>query len=109
MNKLLVLAILATGFFGVSSDARAEDEHKIEATVYRIDMNLRLYEVCGKITGPSADGITVEIVPDEGTKQQGNYNTFANSSGQFCHVVRIIGNRLNIRLPSVDKAAEFKL
>lgn len=70
----------------------------VNAGVYRIDLNLRLYEVCGTITATAKekiDGLLVDIKTDSG-KNEGHYVTTSNTNGKFCQIVRVIGNQLDV-------------
>lgn len=82
------------------SQSALADALDVKASAYRIDMNLRLYEICGNVTGATSfDGMKVDIIVDPG-KNEGHYVTGLNLQGQFCQVVRIAGNSVNVAIIS---------
>lgn len=93
MRKALLVLITAFS----ASGAMAAD---VNASIYRIDMNLKLYEVCGSVTGMTSPGnLAVEIEVDPG-KHAGHYVTHTNVDGKFCQIVRVVGNSINIKVDS---------
>ncbi len=103
MKKILLASLALIGLFAAPS-AFADDEYEVKAQIYSIEPNLRLYEVCGTVIGPEkASNMDVELIPDFETRREGHYMTKTNKDGKFCQIIRIIGNRLNIRLPSVGQ------
>lgn len=98
-KSLIAFALLA-------SQSVFANNIEVNATAYRIDMNLRLYEICGAVTGTTNfDGMKVDIVVDPG-KHEGHYVTALNSKGQFCQVVRIAGNSVNVVVESSANSSQ---
>ena len=74
----------------------------VSVATHRIDLNLRLYEVCGVVTGfPDNSNLPVDIVVDPG-KYAGHYVTHTSADGKFCQIARVMGNSYEVVIPSVN-------
>jgi hypothetical protein len=107
MTKLLLSMSLIVSALLFGNIANAAEDYSIEASGYIINSDLRLVEICGKVTGPTVDGLRVELIADPG-KYQGHYMTSTSPSGRFCKVLRIQTNRYIARLLVGEKSISLK-
>ena len=103
-SLLIALAVLGSTVFSIGAFAGG----KIDASVTRIDMNLRLYEICGHVSGlTNLANIAVDIEVDPG-KYPGHYMTTTNKDGHFCQVIRLVGTGLNVTADGVTSTLQVK-
>ena len=96
--KKLFTAITMLGLVALTQPAFAA--YSIKSSAYSLDFNLRLYEVCGKVTSDANEpvgGLLLDMKTDSG-KNEGHYVTTSNTAGSFCQIVRVIGNQFDISL-----------
>ena len=87
--------LLALMSIWLAVPAFAATQPSVKASLYRIDFNLRLYEICGVASGVT-NPATVDITVDGGTKFEGHYVTSSNGNGSFCQVIRVFGNAVAV-------------
>ncbi|MGE0615336.1 MAG: hypothetical protein AB7P04_06825 [Bacteriovoracia bacterium] len=87
ISKITFGLLIWAGF----SSAIAQAEVKVEITsFYEVIRGGRMAEVCGKVTGATADQLKnmhVEISPDYRSKNAGHYATVVDKEGRYCAVV----------------------
>lgn len=88
--KIVNGALVAAGFlvFGVSAFAAATEEQKVEITSFIMaGSRTRAAELCGKVTGSTADWLAVRVVVDPKTDKPGVYSALVGRDGRFCMTV----------------------
>jgi hypothetical protein len=73
---------------GAVASVQAAEEPKVEITSFiAAGSRTRAAELCGKVTGSTAEWLAVRVVVDPKTDRPGVYNTLVGKDGKFCTTV----------------------